>query len=120
VTAQKSRLKQLAATSRKLQRDGIILESPSLNDRLEAVKIQSDTLSKRSSDQLGNLEQVRKLHLSALSAQLSQNKSTLYFIKFISATFNLIYEIRLGLHRGIHASSQHNVCDIRKKFPSVT
>ena len=59
LVAQKGRLKQLATTAKKLQRDGLILESPALNDRLEAVKIQADTLSRRSTEQLGLVEQVR-------------------------------------------------------------
>ena len=58
LSAQKGRLKQLTNTAKKLQRDGIITESPALNDRLESVRIQADSLGKRSAEQLGQVEQV--------------------------------------------------------------
>lgn len=58
LSAQKNRLKQLANTTKKLQRDGIISESPALNDRLESVRIQADMLSKKGAAQLGVIEQV--------------------------------------------------------------
>lgn len=61
LSAQKGRLKQLSTTAKKLQRDGIISESPALNDRLESVKIQADSLSRRSAEQLGQVEQVGKI-----------------------------------------------------------
>ena len=51
-------MKQLTNTAKKLQRDGIITESPALNDRLESVRIQADSLGKRSAEQLGQVEQV--------------------------------------------------------------
>ena len=47
LSAQKGRLKQLTNTAKKLQRDGIITESPALNDRLESVRIQADRSEER-------------------------------------------------------------------------
>lgn len=82
LTAQKGRLKQLTATAKKLQRDGLILESPALNDKLESVKIQADSLSRRCTEQLGQVEQVwsipynLRFYFEHLPTRLSINLST--------------------------------------------